>query len=350
MKHNLTIQRLALLAGALILPGATAFGSITFSSGYFGSVVHTDQSGGSITSFDRGADGNLYYQTSSSSFNFDGFHRWDGTTQTTLVAGNSDWAGSSVVAIGDYVYYNSEDFTSQKIHRYGPASGANPVSTQISTSANSGLYGHAGELFITGAEGFGTNHIYHSTLNAEGDLNADPAADLGETFGASGPLAFDANGNLYYAPGFGDLSIYRWSAEQVNAAIADPNANPLPTDDVLWADYSAVYGNVGGATGMTFDSDGNLALTLTDFTSPSYLVSLGLTEDGEWNGSISELLASTERLGDLRNFDGYLHIATGDTILQIIPEPGTWSLFIGFSAIGAILLKRGRRRSGPSGK
>lgn len=337
-----TIQRTALVASAFIFPGMPAFGAVTFSPGYLGTVVHSDQHGGAITSFDRGPDGNLYYQTDSN-WTFGGFHRWDGAAQTTLVPGNSDWTGSSVVTIGDFIYYNTEDLTNPKIHRYGPFSGTNPVSTVVSTAPNVGLYTHGGELFITGAIGFGTNHIYHTSLNAEGELTADPATDLGETFGSSGPLAFDSGGNLYYAPGFGDLSIYRWSAEQVAAAIADPIANPLPTDGVLWADYSAVYNSVSGATGMTFDDEGNLAVTLTDLANPSYLVRFSVTESGDWSGDYTQLLASTERLGDLRNFDGDLYVAVGDSILQVIPEPAAWSLLLGIIAAAPLFWKRRHR-------
>ncbi len=309
--------------------------------GYSFSTYHTHSVATSaVVSFAWDASDAVYYQTATSAFAFGGLFRWNGVTQSTAVAGNSDFPGAGVIRIGDSIYFNTEDFTSQKVFKYGPLSGS-PSATNISTGPSYDLFvRNPGEIFITGSIGFGTNQIYYATLDGAGDFTGAPVS-LGLTIGSSGPIAFDLSGNMYYAPGFGDLSIYKYTAADVAAAIADPITNPLPAAaSRLWRDYSADFAAVSGGTGMALDETGDLLLTLTDFSNPSYLVRFDVDAFGDYAG-FDAILSSTDQLGDVRFKDGSIYLANANTILQVVPEPGTIGLVLmGCSAL-ALLRRRG---------
>ncbi len=311
------------------------------SPAYSYSTYHThSESTSAITSFDRGSDGNLYYQASTANFTFGGIHSWNGTTQSTVISGNESlFSGGSVVSIDDYIYFNTSDFIDQRVSKYGPLGGA-PLESLVGTPVNSGLYGrHAAEMFIAGAPGFGTNEIFYATLDSSGNFARAPFS-LGITVGSSGPIAFDGAGNMYYAPGFQDLRIYKYTASDVAAAIADPMNKFLPAAaERLWYDYEDDFA-VAGGTGMTFDENGNLLLTLTAFGDPSFLVRFDVDGDGAFGG-FNTILSSTDRLGDVRFENGSILLTNGNTILQVVPEPGTLGL-LAMSAAGLAPLRRRR--------
>lgn len=333
-------MRLAIvgIASALIVPSHAAVSILD--PGYSFSTYHTHSvPTSSVVSFDWDLGGAVHYQTVTASFNFGGLFRWDGLDQSTAVPGDSDFSGASVVRIGDNVYYNTSDFTDQKVFRYGPLSGP-PGATNISTAPNWGLFGrNPGEMFLTGSVGFGTNEVYHVLLDGAGDFLSTPIS-LGLTTGSSGPIAFDASGNMFYAPGFADLNIYRYTAAEVAAAIADPLANPLPAAaSRLWWNYSTNFPAVSGAAGLAFDASGNLLATLTDFSNPSYLVRADVDGLGGFDG-FNAILSSTDRLGDVRFKDDSIYLANSDTILQVVPEPST----LGLVVLGGAVLAWMRRR------
>jgi hypothetical protein len=293
-----------------------------------------------IVSYDWDASANLYYLTAAG---YPNVNVWKstGSSLTSLYSNPNHFAGASVVTIGNYVYFNDSDFSNhQFIRRYGPLDGS-AATTLSSSTANFGLSGHAGDLFITGAEDFGTNHIYRSDLAPDGDLLNDPATDLGATSGASGPLAFDLEGNLYYAPGFGDLSIYKWSVSELAAAIANPSGQPLGVGGHLWLKYDTLYSSVSGATSLLLDGDGDLLITLTSFSSPSLLVEFGADTAGSYDGNHTAILSDAGRLGDLRLHDGGVFLSSGNKIVQVVPEPAIALLLLG--ALAAMLCGRSRK-------
>jgi hypothetical protein len=256
-----------------------------------------------------------------------------------VVAATSDFSGASVVAIGNFVYYNTSDSNgNQIISDYNTVTGANAA---ISTAPNFGLYKQNGSLYITGAPGgFGTNHIYVTGLNSDGTLALNPPKDLGADSGSSGPIAFDSAGNLYYAPGFGDTNIYKFSAAEVAAALADPAGHPLSAAGHVWASYGSAYPQPG-ATSMIVDGN-QLLVTLTSFTDPSDLVSFGIDGTGAYNNTATTILSSTDLLGELRSNDGTLYISDGNSIDALAtPEPSTWLLMaLGLLAVVIVRHKR----------
>lgn len=303
-------------------------------SAYTPVSTYTHGNSDSIVSFDFGANGALYYQTATSSFNFGGFYQYASGVATAVVPGSSAlFSGASVVSIGQSIYFNNSDFNNnQFIYQYKPSVGL--VQTTVAT--NYGLTANQGRLFISGTPASGVNHIYYSGVNAVSG-NLDPAVDLGEDSGGSGPLAFDAKGNLFYAPGYGDQNIYRWSKADVDAAIANPTAHPLGTAGHQFADFAAQY----GGTSMAVDANGNLLLTLTSFTSPSVLDRFGVNPDGTWDHVASTLLSDTGLLGELRVEGNTVLLSSGNQIYQLVPEPST-GLWL---AMGLLLVGFWRQRS-----
>jgi hypothetical protein len=289
-----------------------------------------------IVSYDWDGSGNLYYQASTAFYNFGGLYSSNGVSTTEVVAGNSDFSGASVVRVGNFIYYNTNDFTEQKIYRYGPTTGS-PTLTLASTASNYSLHSVNGGLYLTGAPGFGTNHIYSSGIDSNGALLNDPPIDLGETFGGSGPLAFDAVGNMYYAPGFGDLTIYKWAAADVAAALS---GTALPQgSEQIWRDYGTDFSSVSGGTSMVFDAEGDLWLSLTSFSDSSLVVEFDVDGSGDYAGA-EALFSTTDRLGELRQKDGAIYLSNDNKIYQVVPEPGTYALM----ALGLCLLVGARFR------
>ena len=319
-----------LFAAFAIASSATA--QITVVDPSYGiSTYYTHTSSDSIVSFDYGANGALYYQTVTPAFSFGGLYQYAGGVASNVVPASSTlFSGASVVSIGQSIYFNNSDASNTYIYRYGPLNGV-PAASQISTATNYGLYGNQGRLFITGAPGFGTNHIYYGGLE-----QGDPAVDLGEDSGGSGPLAFNAKGDLYYAPGYGDRSIYTWSKAEVDAAIADPAGHPLAAIH-QFATYPSEY---SGGTSMVFDPNGDLLLTLSNFNGPSVLDKFGVKADGTWTGAADTVLSDGGLFGELRLEGGTVLLSAGNQIFALVPEPST----VCWMAVGVVLVGVGLRR------
>jgi hypothetical protein len=321
---------------AFLFGASPASAVLTASSGHSAIAYHTHTNADAVVSYDWTANGDLYYGTSTSSYTFGGVYRSDSGGVTSIAPADSGLSsGMSTVVSGDYVYFNNSDFSNnQFIYKYGPTGGLASV-TQISTTANSSLHVSAGSLYITGAVGFGTSHIYYSGIDASGNLVSNPALDLGEASGFSGPLAFDAAGNLYYAPGFGDTSIYRWSSAEVLSAVSGGN---LSVAGHQLLDYGALLTG-GGASSMAVDENGVILLTWSNFTDPSALVAFNAEGDGDYL-DMETLATSDGRLGQVAIRDGKIYLSENSTIYQVIPEPS--ALLI--AGLSGLLMTTRRKR------
>lgn len=113
----------------------------------------------------------------------------------------------------------------------------------------------AGDLFVAGAPiAFGTTQVYRVDLQT-GTLDL-----VLDATGASGPIAFDAAGNLYYGENSasfpappGQQSLYRFTAAQVASAIG-------PTNLTL-ADGQALIPGLTVTSDLVIDEHGNLILS-----------------------------------------------------------------------------------------
>lgn len=288
----------------------------------------------SIAAFNWDSAGTLTYQTANA-YNFGGLYQVNAGTYSTVVAGNSDYAGASVTTVGDYIYYNRT-----YIYSYGPTGAASNHARSI--ASNYSLYGYNGKLFNSYAEGWPTSSGYlgFSTVNADGTLSAFTTfANVG---GNSGAMVFDGAGNLYYAPGYNDKSVYKWSEAEVSLALSGGTALSSDAGHV-WLDYSSdvTFSGVSGATALAMDQAGNLLVALTDYSNPSYLVSFDVNDSTGAYAGTDVILESNERINDMHEKDGTIYVATGSKISQVVPEPSAALLLV--SAFGAFALARARR-------
>lgn len=317
-----------------------SFGAITYSNGFSSVAAYTHTNSDSVVSFDWSGTGQLFYMTSSG---YPDINVWrdNGGSPQAVYSEPSNYAGASVTAIGNYIYFNdSTGGGTQNIWKFGPTNGS-PATSLISTAANSTIAGHNGDMFITGdGNGNFVNEHFYTALDGNGDLTGS-IVNLGENFGSSGPIVFDALGDMYYAPGFGDKSIYKWTAAQVADAVA--GTSTLPTSGVLWYDYSADFADQSGATGMAMDADGNLVVSITDFVNDSVLVQFGVDGIGDFDGGLTLMLSSNTRLGDVRNYNGDVYVSADNAVLQIIPEPGSTGLIFGLLAGLSVMAIRRRK-------
>lgn len=324
---------------AFLFASSPAFAVLTVSSGYSSVGYHTHTNSHTVVSYDWTANGDLYYSTSTSSYGFGGVYRSDSGGVTTIAPADSGFSsGMSTVVSGDYVYFNNSDSANtQFIYKYGPTGGSAAI-TQISTTANSSLHVSAGSLYITGAVGFDTNHIYFSALDSSGNMINNPVLDLGETSGYSGPLAFDAAGNLYYAPGSGDTSIYRWSSAEVLSAVS---GGSLSVAGHQLLDYGTMLTG-GGASSMVVDENGVILLTWTNYSDPSALVAFNAEGDGDYL-DMKTIATSDGRLGQVSIRDGEIFLSEGNSIYsidQVIPEP---SALLSLGLSGLLMMRRKRQ-------
>jgi hypothetical protein len=146
------IQRsLTALALAACAYPFCALAQPTATGGYAAIPTYSHTTRADIVSYDWTNSGELLYMTS---LDYSDMNVWRATNAAPVnLYTSGNFAGLSLVTIGNYVYFNDSDFNNQYIYKYGPLSGTRAV-TQISTTANSALFGHQGDLFITGAQGF----------------------------------------------------------------------------------------------------------------------------------------------------------------------------------------------------
>lgn len=189
------------------------------------------------------------------------------------------WAGSQLACIGRNIYFNDGgDFMRSDFNYYlYDAAGPGSVSPLLEAPYGASLWGLTargpGEFLASGsAATWGPAAIFFSRLSASGYLESSPPVHLGEIGESPGPLAFDDTGALYYVPGYaasGTAFLYRWSAAEVNAALADPVGSSLQPGGHQWATLPSPF---SGATGIATDSPGNVYVTATAWGSPSQLV------------------------------------------------------------------------------
>ncbi len=350
------LAQATLLALVLLVTLTSARADITVSPGYSISTYYTDPSNGAIAGYDWSASNTLYYATATASGQFGGLYQPNPITPTSptqLVAGNSQFEGTSVISLGNYVYFNDGNNT---IYTYNASN-----STFVGTSAinNYALFKQAGQLYIAGSPitpppTSNNNAISVSAVGVGGALSV---TTLEQDSAYSGPLAFDTSGNLYYAPGYnpsGTNSIFEWSAAQVAAAVADPAGHGLVIGSSgssgnasLWDAYGAIYGSYAGGTSLVIDNN-QLFLTLTNFGGPSALVAFGLNSDNSYSGISNVVLtddASTgNSLGQLGINNGTLFISDGNQILAVVPEPSTFYLLaLGLTGLIYYRSRRARR-------
>ena len=323
-----------LMGLCLMAHAVRVFAAFNASSGYQAETDYANpHADATVVSFDWDANTNLYYSTGKPNWDL-GFavYRYDGATLSNIYTDTAAFAGSRVTAIGGHIYFNdggSYERWTYDYFKYDPAQSAAPTNMGITSD----LWGletrHGGDVWAAGGY---SAAIHYSVVDAQGNWTSNPLIQLGAIGNASGPLAFDADGNLFYTEGYntGGPTVYRWSAAEVSAALADPAGAPLSPTNHAWA----TLGAGDGATGMLVDDDGHPVITATSFTDPSELHRL-LTLNGACIGY--EVLArSDERLTTARRRDGVIYASSANGIFTVTPNQ-TLRL-IGQSGIGGAVM------------
>ncbi|OQB95803.1 MAG: hypothetical protein BWX80_04241 [Candidatus Hydrogenedentes bacterium ADurb.Bin101] len=143
-------------------------------------------------------------------------------------------------------------------------------------------------------------------------LESTPPVVFGEIGDSPGPMAFDPSGNLYYVPGYaysGTATIYRWNAQEVNAAITGVGGMGLQPTGRDWATLPTPY---DGATGLGADPYGNIYVTATSWGAPSQLIVFKATD-------ASPIVAAEYggRLETLRYRDNDIYVSCADGIFRM---------------------------------
>ena len=280
---------------------------------YFDFPVATDAA---LISFDWDASDTLHYTVGDPNWGAKLAVYKQATPDDQLVFLSTDvWAGSQMLGIGDYMYFNDGgDLTRSEsnYYMYEPVQ-ADTVTPVLEHPYGMNLSGLASrnfnEFFASGTEvDWGPAALFYSTLDASGNLDDTPVkfAGIGES---PGPMTFDNAGNLYYAHGYvfgGAATVYRWDAAAVAAALADPDTAALVPTGNEWATLPTPY---DGATGITVDSHGNIYVTVTAWMSPSQLV---VYTAGD--ASMFRLAEYEGRLESLRYRDNAVYFSCADGV------------------------------------
>ncbi len=326
---RLAVLGLALSVVIMVSPASAATG-IESLTGYGITQFVASPAGENLVSFDWDSTGALYYTTGAPNFGLGlNVYRNVGGSTTAVYPSPSVFAGSRITAVGPFVFFNDGgDFVryTYNYFAYNVAQGGAPFLAYDSSAQPLSLWGidtrDGAQFFASGAVGFGPSSIYYMPTPADGVLNG--LVSLGEIGESSGPVAFDSAGNLFYAHGYsfsGQAKIFRWTAAELAAAIANPVLAPLAPANHEWA---AIPASFTGAVGMIVDAGGNVYVTANAFGSPGELLLYRPAVAGSTPAPLS-LARYPERLETLRLRDGKIHMSCAAGIFRM-PVPLSVSL------------------------
>ncbi len=339
---KLITVRVALLLAALAITLSPLHAQPVASTGYSLTSVYTDPNSNSINAFAYTPTGTLYYETSSGG----GFALYQGGNPTAITSATGSYPGSGMVYSGGYLFLNDGN---NNIYAYNTAGGSFS-STPIANIPNYSMAVNSGKLYLNG---FGsTNQIAVSGISGGTLTSSGTTIETDGNY--PGALAFDANGNLYYASGGATTPdsttfvIYKWTAGEVANALSNPTGDPLTlSGSNAWFDYSLTYnltGTYAGATGLAVDGN-QLVFTLSNFGNPSTLIGVDINSDGS-AGSSDTLATDTGASGFLSQVqvnNGVLYVSDGDQIFEVqaVPEPSIYALVaLGLIGLGFVHYRR----------
>lgn len=321
--------RFLAIVGAVMF-AETAIAALTVPPGVTATEVFATGGGDPMVSFDWANDGKLYYITGNYAPQMT-VHEWDGTNVSQIYS-ESVYPGSWVACNGAYAYFTQD--SDMVLYKYDTAGGG-PATVTAQVPGLWGVLFSGGDAFLVGADAMWQGTIHRSIVGLDGELGAPSL--LGTVGDPSGPMAFDAGGNLYYSAGYMHQRILKYTA----AEVADAVAGGAPLGDPAGHVWASFAGMGDGATGMAFDADGALVLTATSFLGPSRLLRFTVAGDGS-NADVATLADCDTRLGTVRLRDGAIQVNDGDAIYSVVPEPSVLALLAG--GVLPALIRRARRR------
>lgn len=272
-----------------------------------------------LVSFDWDSSGTLHYTVGDPNYGLKlEVYKFVGNTPVPVYQTTSAWPGSLLTCIGNHVYFNDGGDYARGDFNYFVYDAASPeiILPLLEAPYGASLWGITGrgqdEFFASGSIAtWGPAALFYSRLNGSGLLESVPPVVFGEVGDSPGPMAFDPFGNLYYVPGYaysGTATIYRWNAQEVEAAVTGGGTDLQPTGRE-WAALPAPY---DGATGMIADPYGNIYVTATSWGAPSQLIVFKSEE------ASSIIAAEYEgRLETLRYRENGIYVSCADGIFRM---------------------------------
>ncbi len=301
------------------LGSSVAFAAIT--SGAVETYYANPYSGSeNISSFDWSSDGALYWMGGATDWSPSmNVYKYKESTLSTIDS-RSSYAGSWVARNGNYMYFN--DGGTYSFNKYDTINGG--LASQVLQKTNAwGYTFNNNGLFISGADETFNNLLFYSAIDGSGNLTGS-LIELGSMGAPSGPITFDSAGNLFYASGYSSGKIYKYSAAEVATAILGTALSDASTHEYI--NFNSY--KLTGATGMDFDAEGNLVVSLTEFGNPSKLVSFDIDGSGNYLGTSVVLAESDGGMTTVRNNGGDIYFADPDGIYKAIPEPASVLLIL----------------------
>ena len=317
--------RSVLFLAAVLFAVAGAAQPITPLTGYAFAPYDTAPAGESVVSFDFDSSGDLYTLTGDPGWALGlTVYRGVGAGRTVLYDSDAALPGSRVTVIGPWLYFNDggDGGTRWDSNYYVlPLSGGAPILAYTTVEGTPSLWGadtrNGAQFFASGATGYGPSEIFHMPLSGTGAL--DNLVSIGQPGDASGPLAFDADGNLFYAPGYaysGQPNVFRWTAAEVAAALSDPAGAPLLPAGHVWGEIPAPF---TGAAGMAVDAAGSVYVTANIWGEPGELLVFRADADGGSQPPVALGRHAAARLETLRLRGGRVYVNCAEGVYSI-PE------------------------------
>lgn len=310
--------------GVFSVSGTAAAQAVTSPAGYPVSEYLPAPAGETLVSFDWDGAGALYYMTGAP---YPGMllavRRKSGGGTEELFRSTSVFPGSRATAVGPFVYFNDGgDFGRYSFDYFchNTAAGGTPVRVYDSSAPEAlSLWGidtrDGGQIFASGAVGFGDSSIFYQPLAQDGSLGS--LVNLGTIGQASGPAAFGPSGEMYYVYGYsytGQLDLYRWNAGEVAAAITAPALSPLNPAGHVWATPPNTF---DGASGLVADAAGRVYVTVNKWGVQGELLMYRPDAAGAAMTPVVLARHSSDRLETLRIRDGALYVNCVEGIFSL---------------------------------
>ncbi|MHB9037507.1 MAG: hypothetical protein ACYC64_12645 [Armatimonadota bacterium] len=231
------ITRLAIIAAIVLLMSLGANASVLTAPGYSVTDVAINMPAFAfLGGFDILPNGNYVVNDGHSIREV----KTDGTDGQVFYSYAAPVYGSFVRVNNNTLYFGDSSTGSSKIMSSSLSGGSASVLATLTNNFDMDFFN--GDAFVTAGDS-----VY--MLDSNGGLDAIATVD-----GYSGPLAFDAQGSLYYAPSNypNPATVLKWSSAEVASAVG-AGVLGIPDADVVTS--------VGGAYGFAFDGQGQLLIT-----------------------------------------------------------------------------------------
>jgi hypothetical protein len=251
-----------------------------------------------------------------------------GADVSTLYTFSSSVFASFVRVSGGNVYFAESSTGGVYVYDYAGSGGAALLGT-VNLNYDVDLW-NGKPCIVAGKSDYSASCVY-LLENGTADLIVDSVPSW------SGPLAFDSEGSLLYAPGDPASRIYRWTSAEVSGAVGSGALTTASAD---------VLASVKGPYGFAFGPAGQLLFS-TNGTRPTSIMSYANGSVGTFATCPSGYLTNLRYNPYSGGISAVVGIGANTFISTLLPVPEPSSV-IGLSALAAMAslkLRRPRARS-----